>query len=76
MVSMGELFLLMHERGASDLHLTVGAPPVLRGLRTPSRSCASSAFRASARVVAGVSDTSKIPYLLLVYRTYVDVHCS
>ncbi|MBI3289029.1 MAG: type IV pilus twitching motility protein PilT [Elusimicrobia bacterium] len=30
MVSMGELFLLMHERGASDLHLTVGAPPVLR----------------------------------------------
>jgi twitching motility protein PilT len=30
MVSMGELFLLMHERGASDLHLTVGAPPMLR----------------------------------------------
>ena len=30
MVSMGELFLLMHERGASDLHLTVGAPPILR----------------------------------------------
>ncbi|MBI4376368.1 MAG: type IV pilus twitching motility protein PilT [Elusimicrobia bacterium] len=30
MVSMSELFLLMHERGASDLHLTVGAPPVLR----------------------------------------------
>ncbi len=30
MVSMGELFLLMHERGASDLHLTVGAPPTLR----------------------------------------------
>jgi twitching motility protein PilT len=27
---MGELFLLMHERGASDLHLTVGAPPTLR----------------------------------------------
>src|SRR5476649_793332 len=30
MVSMGELFLLMHERGASDLHLAVGSPPVLR----------------------------------------------
>ncbi|OGR96492.1 MAG: type IV pili twitching motility protein PilT [Elusimicrobia bacterium RBG_16_66_12] len=30
MVSMGELFLLMHERGASDLHLTSGAPPILR----------------------------------------------
>jgi twitching motility protein PilT len=30
MISMSELFLLMHERGASDLHLTVGAPPVLR----------------------------------------------
>ncbi len=30
MVSMGELFILMHERGASDLHLTVGAPPTLR----------------------------------------------
>jgi twitching motility protein PilT len=30
MVSMGELFQLMHERGASDLHLTVGAPPTLR----------------------------------------------
>ena len=30
MASMGELFLLMHERGASDLHLTAGAPPVLR----------------------------------------------
>ncbi|MFI5351019.1 MAG: type IV pilus twitching motility protein PilT, partial [Elusimicrobiota bacterium] len=30
MVSMGELFLLMHERGASDLHLTAGAPPILR----------------------------------------------
>lgn len=27
---MSELFMLMHERGASDLHLTVGAPPVLR----------------------------------------------
>ncbi len=30
MISMSELFMLMHERGASDLHLTVGAPPVLR----------------------------------------------
>lgn len=30
MISMSELFLLMHERGASDLHMTVGAPPVLR----------------------------------------------
>ena len=30
MVSMSELFLMMHERGASDLHLTSGAPPTLR----------------------------------------------
>ena len=30
MISMSELFLLMHERGASDLHLAVGSPPVLR----------------------------------------------
>ncbi len=30
MISMSELFVLMHERGASDLHLTVGAPPTLR----------------------------------------------
>ncbi|MBI5630534.1 MAG: type IV pilus twitching motility protein PilT [Elusimicrobia bacterium] len=30
MISMSELFMLMHERGASDLHLTVGAPPTLR----------------------------------------------
>ncbi len=30
MISMSELFLLMHERAASDLHLTVGSPPVLR----------------------------------------------
>ncbi|MBI4386218.1 MAG: type IV pilus twitching motility protein PilT [Elusimicrobia bacterium] len=30
MASMSELFLLMHERGASDLHITAGAPPVLR----------------------------------------------
>ena len=30
MISMSELFTLMHERGASDLHLTVGAPPTLR----------------------------------------------
>ena len=36
MVSMSELFLLMHERGASDLHLTVGAPPILRD-RRPAR---------------------------------------
>ncbi|MEK7389245.1 MAG: type IV pilus twitching motility protein PilT [Elusimicrobiota bacterium] len=27
---MSELFLLMHERGASDLHLSVGAAPILR----------------------------------------------
>ena len=30
MVSMSELFLMMHERGASDLHITAGAPPTLR----------------------------------------------
>jgi twitching motility protein PilT len=30
MISMSELFMLMHERGASDLHMTVGAPPTLR----------------------------------------------
>jgi len=30
MVSMEELFSLMKEKGASDLHLTVGVPPVLR----------------------------------------------
>ena len=30
MVTMSELFLLMHEKGASDLHLTAGAPPMLR----------------------------------------------
>ena len=30
MPSMSELFTLMHERGASDLHLTSGAPPFLR----------------------------------------------
>jgi twitching motility protein PilT len=30
MVTMVELFQLMNERGASDLHITVGAPPVLR----------------------------------------------
>jgi len=37
MVTMSELFLMMQERGASDLHLTVGAPPVLRidGQLTP-----------------------------------------
>jgi len=27
---MSELFVLMHERGASDLHMTVGAPPTMR----------------------------------------------
>ncbi|MDD2773031.1 MAG: type IV pilus twitching motility protein PilT [Elusimicrobiales bacterium] len=27
---MSDLFLLMHEKGASDLHLTAGAPPILR----------------------------------------------
>ncbi len=30
MASLSELFILMHQRGASDLHLTVGAPPILR----------------------------------------------
>jgi twitching motility protein PilT len=30
MVSLNDILLLMHERGASDLHLTVGAPPTLR----------------------------------------------
>ena len=30
MASLSELFILMHQRGASDLHLTVGAPPTLR----------------------------------------------
>ncbi len=30
MPSLSELFILMHQRGASDLHLTVGAPPTLR----------------------------------------------
>lgn len=30
MVTMSELFILMHEKKASDLHLTVGAPPMLR----------------------------------------------
>src|SRR5256885_3776551 len=30
MPSMSELFTMMHERGASDLHLTAGAPPYLR----------------------------------------------
>ena len=30
MVTMSELFITMHERGASDLHLTVGAPPMIR----------------------------------------------
>ena len=30
MISMSELFLLMHERGASDLQLTGGDPRMLR----------------------------------------------
>jgi len=30
MVTMSELFIMMHEKNASDLHLTVGAPPMLR----------------------------------------------
>lgn len=30
MVTMGDLFLLMHEKKASDLHLTAGAPPMIR----------------------------------------------
>ena len=30
MITLRELLELMHERGASDLHLTVGSPPQLR----------------------------------------------
>jgi len=30
MVTMSDLFILMHEKKASDLHLTVGAPPMFR----------------------------------------------
>lgn len=30
MVTMSDLFLLMHEKQASDLHLTAGAPPMVR----------------------------------------------
>ncbi|MFH1725250.1 MAG: type IV pilus twitching motility protein PilT [Elusimicrobiota bacterium] len=30
MISMSELFMMMHERNASDLHITSGAPPTLR----------------------------------------------
>lgn len=30
MISMSELFMLMHKYGASDLHITAGTPPVLR----------------------------------------------
>ncbi|MFH1618586.1 MAG: type IV pilus twitching motility protein PilT [bacterium] len=30
MVTMSELFLLMHEKTSSDLHITSGAPPMLR----------------------------------------------
>ncbi len=39
MVSLHDLFTLMHEKGASDLHITVGSPPVLRldGALTPTQ---------------------------------------
>ena len=30
MVTMSELFIMMHEKNASDIHLTAGAPPMLR----------------------------------------------
>ncbi len=30
MITMSELFIMMHEKNASDLHLTVGAPPMIR----------------------------------------------
>jgi len=30
MVTMSDLFIMMHEKDASDLHLTTGAPPILR----------------------------------------------
>ncbi|MDP2864667.1 MAG: type IV pili twitching motility protein PilT, partial [Elusimicrobiota bacterium] len=30
MVTMSELFIMMHEKNASDLHLTAGATPMLR----------------------------------------------
>jgi twitching motility protein PilT len=30
MVTMSELFVAMHDKGASDLHLTAGCPPMLR----------------------------------------------
>jgi twitching motility protein PilT len=30
MVTMSELFMMMHEKASSDLHLTAGAPPMLR----------------------------------------------
>src|SRR5579864_4334522 len=30
MLEMLDLFKLMHEKGASDLHLAAGAPPVIR----------------------------------------------
>ncbi|NLO92042.1 MAG: type IV pilus twitching motility protein PilT [Elusimicrobia bacterium] len=30
MVMMSDLFMMMHEKGASDIHLTVGTPPILR----------------------------------------------
>jgi len=30
MVTMSDLFILMHEKNASDIHITAGAPPMLR----------------------------------------------
>ncbi|HOX23288.1 MAG TPA: ATPase, T2SS/T4P/T4SS family, partial [Elusimicrobiales bacterium] len=30
MIMMSDLFVMMHEKNASDIHLTVGAPPILR----------------------------------------------
>ncbi|MCX5786758.1 MAG: type IV pilus twitching motility protein PilT [Elusimicrobia bacterium] len=30
MVTMSELFIMMHEKNASDIHLTAGAPPMMR----------------------------------------------
>jgi len=30
MPTMADLFMLMHEKGASDIHITAGAPPMLR----------------------------------------------
>jgi twitching motility protein PilT len=30
MITMSELFIMMHEKNASDIHLTAGAPPMMR----------------------------------------------